>query len=263
LGGRAFLIAAAFAFSGAGAMGADKRDPNIIRHRSAEPFRTPEQVKPFGLEIEDHLVRVLGPYNFVFREIVSDQVRIDVLQFPPTEARPFWTFVTSGMSDLPMSVPNEVAPSPEFYERAEMVIAVPEDWVPRGPDGALDDVAIRLPEKWWPIKWLSYLARFPHKYRTALWIEHSIPNGNPAQPLGPGTSLTGFVLAPPATWPTEARMMRTTNGTIVTFLAAYPLYTSEMDLKLSDGFGAIYNLLISGGVTEVIEPNRANLAPGL
>src|SRR5215207_4544423 len=94
--GRAVLIVAALAISCVAAMGESKRDPNIVRHRSAEPFRAPDQVKPFGSEIELFLVRHLGPYDFVFREIVSDQVHIDVLQFPPSEHRPFWTFVTSG-----------------------------------------------------------------------------------------------------------------------------------------------------------------------
>lgn len=243
-------------------MGEAKRDPNIVRHRSAEPFRAPTQVKPFGPEVELHLVRFLGPYDFVFREIVSDQVHIDVLQFPPTDARPFWTFVTSGMSDLPMSVPAEV-PDRKFYERAELVISLPDDWVPRDADGALDDEAIRLPEKWWPIDWLFYLARFPHKYRTALWYEHSIPNGDPAKPLAPRTSLSGFILGPPVTWPEQAWTMETSDGTPVTFLAVYPVYTSEMDLKLSEGPDAIFDLLFSNGVTEIVEPNRENLAPAL
>lgn len=243
-------------------MGEGKRDPNIIRHRTAEPFREPSDVKPFGPEIELHLARFLGPYSFVFHEIVSDQVHIDILQFPPTGNRPFWTFVTVGMSDLPMSVPEEV-PEREQYERAELVISVPEDWVPRDADGALDDEAIRLPEKWWPLNGLFYLARFPHKYRTALWYEHSIPNGDPAKPLAPGTSLSGYILGPPVTWPQQAWSMESGDGTPVTFLAIYPLYSSEMALKLSEGPDAIFDLLFSNGVTEIVDPRRKNVAPAL
>jgi hypothetical protein len=49
----------------------------------------------------------------------------------------------------------------------------------------------------------------------------------------------------------------------VTFLAVYPVYSSEMDLKLSEGPDAIFDLLFSNGVTEIVEPNRENLAPAL
>jgi hypothetical protein len=166
------------------------------------------------------------------------------------------------MSDLPMSVPEEVS-NRAYYERAELVISLPADWVPRDGDGALDDHAIRLPEKGWPIDWLFYLARFPHKYRTALWYEHSIPNGDPAKPLAPGTSLSGFVLGPPVTWPQQAWSMETSNGTLVTFLAVYPVYSSEMDLKLAEGPEALFDLLFSNGVTEIVDPRRENVAPTL
>jgi hypothetical protein len=260
--GRAVLIAATLVISSAAAMGEAKRDPNIVRHRSAEPFRAPDQVKPFGPEVELFLVRHLGPYDFVFREIVSDHVHIDVLQFPPSEQGPFWTLVTSGMSDRPMSVPEEV-PDRAYYERAELVISLPEDWVPRDAGGALDDDAIRLPEKWWPIDWLFYLARFPHKYQTALWYEHSLPNGDPAKPLAAGTSLSGFVLGPPVTWPKQAWSMETSNRTPVTFLAVYPVYSSEMELKLYKGADALFDLLFSNGVTEIVDPRRENVAPAL
>lgn len=55
-------------------------------------------------EIEAHIERHVGKISMVFHEVLSDIVHIDIHQIPPTDDRPYWTLVTSGMSDLPMSV---------------------------------------------------------------------------------------------------------------------------------------------------------------
>jgi hypothetical protein len=66
---------------------------------------------------------------------------------------------------------------------------------------------------------------------------------------------------PPVTWP-ERRGRGDQRRTPVTFLAV-TLYSSEMDLKLAEGPDALFDLLISNGVTEIVDPNRENLAPAL
>jgi hypothetical protein len=57
--------------------------------------------------------------------------------------------------------------------------------------------------------------------------------------------------------------METSNGTPVTFLAVYPVYSSEMELKLAEGADTLFDLLFSNGVTEIVDPSRENLAPAL
>ena len=231
----------------------------IQRHRDPAPFQPPTQQKLFAGEIEAHLLDVLGRSDFVFHEVVSDKVHIDVLQFAPYDWRRFWTFVTSGMSDLPMNVPGGI-PNRAELERAELVISLPENWVRMDASGQMDDRELRTPEKWWPLHWLTHLARFPHQYNTWLWAEHSIPNGDPPRPLAPGTKLAGFVLAPPATWPDDSWVMRTQTGQSIGFLAIYPLYPEEMILKLQRGSGALFDLLAASRVNEIVDPSRSNAA---
>ena len=106
--------------------------------------------------------------------------------------------------------------------------------------------------------WLEYLARFPHKYDTWLWADHSIPNGDPAKPLGPGTTMCGWVLGAPRTWPSAAAMM---DAPRLTFHAAFPVYWEEMNFKVKHGSAALFNLMDRSGVTEVMNPRRPRVVP--
>lgn len=200
----------------------------------------------FPEEIDAHLTRYIGRYDYVWHEIVSDAAHIDVLPFPPTPERNFWTFVTCGMSDRPMKVPADYAH--EDLRRCELVLSLPADWVDAANPGAFD-----LGDRWWPIQWLKYLARFPHKYDTWLWADHSVPNGEPAKPLADGTTMMGWMLGPPRTWPRAAIAIDVPR---IWFHAIYPLYWHEMDYKLLHGSGALFDLFDQAGVTEVMDPRR-------
>ncbi|GAB3716522.1 hypothetical protein GCM10028815_34670 [Mariniluteicoccus flavus] len=52
-----------------------------------------------------HLSQHLGTDWSVLHELASVGIHLDVYVFPPTPERPHLTLVTSGMSDLPMTVP--------------------------------------------------------------------------------------------------------------------------------------------------------------
>lgn len=231
---------------------------HVERHREEAPHREASHDKIFGREIERHLNGFLGVSDFVFHEIVSDRVHIDILQYAPNEGRRFWTLVTSGMSDLPMQVAADI-PYGKELQYAELAISLPEDWVPRDATGQLDEKALRADAKGWPLRWLTYLARFPHKYGTWLAIGHSIPNGDPPTPVGDRTDMTGFVFAPPITWPQNSWRMETRKGVPLTFMAIYPLYPEEMAFKLERGSDALFDLLFGNAVTEIVDPWRRNL----
>ena len=226
-------------------------------HPGAE---APEHAGLFLEEIESHLGSFLGEQEGVYHEIVSDRIHVDILLFGPNEQRPFWTLVTSGMSDLPMLVPSGVDPASSF-ERAELVISLPHDWLPSDPieSSSVDELT---DERWWPIGWLKFAARFPHEYNSWLWAGHSIPNGDPPEPLGPGTGMTGIVLAPPMTWPNSALVLQTALGERITFLAVYPIYTDEMELKLNEGADVLFERLLKEDVSELLDANRPSVAGG-
>lgn len=132
-----------------------QEDPGQSQRRPDLPSRRSRAVEAAGRgslleQISAHIERHLGPIEMVFHEIVSDTVHIDVHWVKPTRDFPFARLVTSGMSDLPMSVPEDSgAPA-----HLELMITLPGQW--RFDEDALDD------ERWyWPVGLLKALARFP------------------------------------------------------------------------------------------------------
>ena len=51
---------------------------------------------------------VFGDHDYVYPGRAALKPHVDVYRFAPTVRRPFFTFVTAGMSDLPMHSPAEL-----------------------------------------------------------------------------------------------------------------------------------------------------------
>lgn len=222
-------------------------DQNIVRHTEERPFEyaSPAHAGGFFPEIDAHVSRLIGPIGMVIHEQVSNQVHVDVFECEPTDERPYYTYVTCGMSDRPMQVPENIQDR-HRYERAELLICTPERSTPKD----------------WPIAWLLRLARFPHVYRTWLWNRHSVPNGDPPMAFGPDTTMAGVVLGPPVTLHPEAWLLRTSAGATVCFFGVFPLYPDEMALKLAHGSDMVFERLLDAGVTELLDRNRPSVATG-
>ena len=220
----------------------------ILRHDEATPFETPHGEECLK-EISDHIEAHLGPIETVFHELVSDTVHIDVHFIKPTAAFPYIRLVTSGMSDLPMTVPE----GRQINPYAELMLNLPGDWKMTQAD--FED------ENWyWPIRLVKYLARLPHKYRTWLGVGHTVPNGDPAEPYAPGTALSGAVVVTPVSVPDAFRRLVINDSKTIDFLVVVPLYSEEMDFKLRKGVGALLDNFNKAGVSDIVDPQRRNVA---
>jgi suppressor of fused protein SUFU len=216
----------------------------IERHDEALP---PETAPPdwAGRElIEEHVASRLGAIETVFHELVSPYVHLDVLIVEATEERPFHWLVTSGMSSRPMPA-GEDEP-----DRLELLIALPADW-PLDRESWQDD------RYYWPVEMLKTLARMPHEYGFALGPWHTVPNGDPAEPYGPGTKLCGAMIVPPRLTPDEFDLLETPDGP-VQFCAIWFLHRDEMEAKLKRGSGEIARALWDADVSEIVEPDRSS-----
>src|SRR5690606_18469062 len=78
-------------------------------------------------EIEEHLARYIAEPDLVFHEIISELVHIDVHWIKPSANYPYNILVTSGMSDLPMNVPEEIDDK-EAYDRDDVMVVLHADW---------------------------------------------------------------------------------------------------------------------------------------
>lgn len=227
----------------------DTPDPagsGILRHPARErAWEPPAPTDPDTAEaIERHIQRHFGEIAFVWHEIVSDLVHIDVHVVEPNPERPYFTLVTSGMSDLPMAVPDGVGPY------AELLICLPPDW-------PLSAEALNNDEKaYWPIQLLKTVARLPHDCDTWIGIWHSMPNGDPAEPYADGTPFAGVLVAPMINHPREAWTITTESGKQVSLLALVPLHPAEIDLKLTEGTDALLDAFDRTGVNEMFDPAR-------
>lgn len=216
-----------------------------------------ESDDPLREEYETHYARLFGTEPTVWHEIVSPVVHVDVYLYPPTPERPHAVLATLGMSDLPMTVPEEVErwaaneglPS---LSRAEVMLALPADW-------PLTQEAFREEANYWPLRLLKQLARLPHEYGTWLGWGHTLPNGHPvAQPYHASAPFTGVMLASPTLYGDEASPFRIgeRGGHLY---AAIPLTTTEMDFKLQHGADALVERLVGQGVSELIDERRASV----
>lgn len=227
--------------------------PGTVRHGESEA-RGPSVAR--GNEkrltaIDAHIERHIPGEHIVFHEIVSEIVHIDVHVVSPTVERPRWGLVTSGMSDLPMTVPKGL----RELRYAELALTLPEWW--KLDEGSLRD------EKWyWPVRLLKTLARFPHAYQTWLGYGHSVPLGE----RGPqtGERFVGIMIAGDPHLPDGFTELQV-GGDDVTFLTPVPLTQAEMDFKLAhdadalcDRFDAMFE--IEG--FELFDPARPEVELG-
>ena len=95
----------------------------IYRHTEETPWQLPQGEVSLE-QISAHIHQYLGEVETVFHEVVSDTVHIDVHLVKPSDDCSFIRLVTSGMSDLPMMIP-EGSPVPQYLE---LMMTLPADW---------------------------------------------------------------------------------------------------------------------------------------
>lgn len=200
-----------------------------------------------------HLRSHLGEPSTVLAESVPDELRIDLVVFPPTDDRPFVTLATVGMSDLPMHVPSELAE----HARQELVIGVPADWPGLAGGDADVDGALRDDDAYWPIRLVKGLARYPR--RSSTWVSwgHTIPSG---APFHDGVPFSTALIGPPLGLPAGIMSASTAVGR-VSYLAVLPVTDAETAHAKSSAGGSddLIDRLEAAGVTIAVDPGRASV----
>ena len=244
----------------------DGTNVDIIGY-SNDDNRTWEPVTESGKYLEEMTEYIDGIFPcreekpFVFHEILSDIVHIDVNIIPPDNGRDYYVLWTSGMSDLPMTLPDGDYDKKD-YERAELFLFLPKDW----KFAEIGESAKELgDEYYWPVRWLKYLARFPHEYKTWFGVGHTLPNSEDYDSLGEGTEMGGFFFLPVISlgedYPgVDALICK--DGTKINFLWAIPMYKEEIEYKLEEGFEAMMDLFTEVGFPRELDPKRQNYIGG-
>ncbi len=220
----------------------------MLQHGQEGPWQ-PAQGEECLEAISAHIETHLGPVESVYHELASDTVHIDVHFVKPTESFPHIRLVTSGMSDLPMTIPDGSA-APRYVE---LLITLPRDW-------KLDQTSLNDENWYWPVGLIKSLARLPHKHNTWLGWGHTVPNGNPAERYAPSTAMCGTIVLPPVTVPDEFRRLKINEEKEITFYSAVPLYEEEMQFKLNKGTDELLDRFDQAGINDLVDPKRRNVA---
>ncbi len=229
----------------------------IYRYKTPEDrgWQPPRSVRCYGEEVTEHF-QALFPNRkaFVFHELISDLVHIDINILQPTEKDDYYVLYTTGMSDLPMTLPGEIADR-EDLKYCELYLFLPGGW----NLGKTGDLNSDLPaSSYWPIGLLKFLARFPHDYKTWLGWGHTVPNGPQYAPLAEDVDFGGAALAQPSCVPP----LKSKDGAEVKFYMVIPAYREEIEYKLKYGMEELGKRFAEGGLSLVLDPHRPNLCAG-
>ncbi len=217
-------------------------------------FRAPESMGTYAREVTERFESVFpGRESFVYHEMVSDLVHIDVNIMRPTQEQPFYVLYTTGMSDLPMTLPDEVEHK-EKYQYAELFQFLPASWN-LGKEFDIDKDLSRA--SYWPIGMMKFLARFPHQYQTWLGWGHTIPNGPDYAPLDDTVGFGGIVLSGGGDGPLGA--LKAKDGKELHFYHVIPAYKEEIEYKLKYGMEALDALFREKELPVVLDIRRPNL----
>ncbi len=201
--------------------------------------------------ITNHIEKHFGSDYFVLHEKKSKIVHVDIHIVRPSPTRPFFTLLTSGMSDLDMHTPDGF----EDLALAELCLCLPADW-----PLSLTNLAWREPRYFWPINFLQQSARYPHRHKTWFSWGHVVEGLEYWLHADAGVNFTGMFLLKPQTFPEGADKLTMENGRKVYYLAIVPLLSREIAFDKNHDSSALEEKLFEAGVTELVNPQRESAA---
>lgn len=219
-------------------------------------------------ETENHFDKLFGVREgerVVFHEIVSDIVHIDVHLIKPSEERPFQVLFTTGMSDLPMTAPEDA--SEDFkakHERAEIYCFLPADW--KLENNMTNE---ELDRYYWVCRAIKTAARYPHMCKTWLSHCHTLQYTEENEPLSPCTKLCAAVFYQldhtdfGGKYGDGLESFDTKDNTRINLLCFVPIYEEEMNFKLKNSAPELYERLFGEDINDIkqleIDNNRKNV----
>lgn len=204
---------------------------------------------PYFQAIWQHVEQWIGPVSAVFQESRESVAHpIDFLWVEPSVRHPFHAFITCGMSQRPMTLPNDSAIGTVF-SLSELVVLLPSDW-------EVGVEAFKDPKHYWPLHWLKTLARIPHQSNQYVGEGSLISNGENAQSIA-GTQFGGILLFPPAVSLSQDFItMATEDSRFLRFNAIIPVTPMEIHFKQRYGLEVLLSRFREHHMSDIIDVNR-------
>ena len=199
------------------------------------------QIGKYANEVSEYFKNIYPGRKYgIFREKFADIVHIDVHVLHPTPNDDYFIIYTTGMSDLPMTTPDELD-EPINWSHAEVFAVLPSTWQPENTEDEVHH---------WIVTMLRYVARMPHLYKTWLADGHTMPNGSEYSPVAEGSLLSSLILLtgnPPLT---------TSDGTRINFYMTVPITKLETEFKLENGVDALLAKFEEKNLSAIIDTFR-------
>lgn len=215
----------------------------------------PEPENIYAEKVIEHFQKLFPDHeHFNIQNLASNAepmpVNANVHILGPTEKDPFYVLYTTGMSDLPMTLPKGIEEE-EDLKYAELYLFLPRDW-------KFTEVELQIKTSdtgLWPVLLLKHLAGFPHEYQTWLGWGHTVPNGPHYTPLADNVGFGGVILARSSDIPP----LKTDDQKKVNFYTVIPAYKEEIEYRLKYGMDALGQRFLEGRMPFVLDVRRPNL----
>lgn len=178
---------------------------------------------------------------------VWDEDGLAIFVVAPTGERPFLSLITAGLSDAPMDAPKDQ------WKLAELCFLLPASWPLERDDWGESHE--------WTLLWLKYLAQMPRESGGWLGYGHTIPNGEPPQPLDATTEAVSVMLIPPVSLPERFARLRVGNSDaeIINFWALVPLMADELRMKMQSKTPMLLEKMEKAKLSDILEPGRRSV----
>lgn len=216
----------------------------LLLAHGAVPTPTPELPLTPRDEIVRHFATTAGPVEpLSITEIVPGDVAVSIHLVPPAPGHGYLLLFTTGMSDLPLTVPAGL----EAASYAELLFLLPGDW-------DLTPGSFAEPRNAWVIEWLRRAAHHFHEQRT--WIGPGygvLANGNPPEPLAPHVPFDSLFLFHPRT---DSAQICLADGRVILCYTVYPLHPEERLLESREGPAALLDRLAPQASFPIVDVHR-------
>ena len=194
-------------------------------------------------QYQEFIKNNFGEYTFVYHELYSPDIHVDILVIPPNQEFNCYKLITRGMGAYKMNVPSQL--KDYELERAELVIYLPSNW----------NMDFSKEENSWVVKLLKQFARLPIDEKSWIGFGHTLAH-NDVESYASNTKLSSLILIDSIDNTGNSIDFSLPTKGKINFYQVLPLYKEELEYKMKYGTAKLLEKLSNASV--VVDINRKN-----
>ena len=205
---------------------------NISKRKKHDSHGKIDVMQDRSIQRKNHYKQHFGEIDVPIYHSTDDiDPHIDIYQFPPSDDRRYWTFITGGMSNLPQTLPD----GQQHYTELLTYANEPQPWIPNI---------------------LKKVAEFPMRNNTFFYWGQTLDYGTVTDTTP--TLLTAFILLPPYFESDDLNILKF-DGDPVHFLWCVPITERECAYAVEHGSEALFDLMAKVDLDIAINVSRESI----